>query len=272
MQWFYIRNGQRLGPVEQSELLRLAREGGLAAEDLVWNSHFGQQWAPASTVPDLFDSAGAPLAPRPRGTTPNRELMRRARESLRGRWLVAVGATLLFELIMGGSQAFFPRVEDLRLAVLFALINLLVVLTIAGPLFLGWYRFFLGIVRRETPELGRLFDGFKTFGRTFAAYALMGLYVSLWSLLLVVPGIVAALAYSQTFFILSDHPNLTAAEAIDRSKHMMNGFKWKKLCLGFRFVGWILLSAVTCFIGLLWIYPYMMASYAHFYEDIRPGG
>lgn len=272
MQWYYVRGGERFGPVEESELRRLARAGHLAAADLVWNSGMGPAWVPAATVPGLFDAAAAPLASGPRGATPNRELMRRARESLRGRWAVAVGATLLFELIMGGSQAFFPRVEDLLLALLFAAINLLVVLTIAGPLFLGWYRFFLKIARRESPELGRLFDGFKTFGRSFAAYALMGLYVSLWSLLLIVPGIVAALAYSQTFFILSDHPEVSAAEAIARSKRMMDGFKWKKFCLGFRFLGWIFLSAFTCFIGLLWIYPYMMAAYAHFYEDIRTGG
>ena len=272
MEWFYIRNGKRIGPVAEGELFRLARAGLFGAEDLVWNPALGPQWVPATTVPALAGFAAAALAPGLPGATPNRELMRRAWEALRGRWAVAVGAALLFELIMGGSQAFFPHVEDLLLTMLFASINLLVILAIAGPLLLGWYRFFLRIARRESPEPGRLFDGFKTFRRAFAAYALMGLYISLWSLLLIVPGIVAALAYSQTFFILSDHPELSAAEAIARSKRMINGFKLKKFCLGFRFLGWIFLSAFTCFIGLLWVYPYAMASNAHFYEDIRAGG
>ena len=78
MQWFYIRDGQRIGPVEDGELFRLAREGQLGAGDLVWNPTMGQEWKPASSIPALF----APAAAAPSGApaaTHNRDLMRQAR-------------------------------------------------------------------------------------------------------------------------------------------------------------------------------------------------
>jgi uncharacterized membrane protein len=58
-------------------------------------------------------------------------------------------------------------------------------------------------------------------------------------------------------------------EAIDQSKAMMKGNKWKLFCLGWRFFGWILLGILTCGIGLLWVLPYLQTSMARFYEDVR---
>ncbi len=162
------------------------------------------------------------------------------------------------------------------------------------------------IARSDPPDVGCLFAGFKRFGRTLGAYLLITLFISLWSLLLLVPAFLAgitvplfrgtpafialivpliillfllavalviraALAYSQTFFILADHPDVRALEAIQLSKHLMTGCKWKKFCLGWRFIGWALLAVFTCGIGVLWLYPYIMTSNAHFYDDIRGG-
>ncbi len=78
-------------------------------------------------------------------------------------------------------------------------------------------------------------------------------------------------AYSQVFFILADLPETGAYDAIQLSTQMMVGFKWKKFCLGWRFFGWALLGILTCGIGWLWLYPYVMTSNAKFYDDIRPG-
>jgi uncharacterized membrane protein len=292
MQWFYIRDGQRIGPVDESELIRLAREGQLSPDDLVWNPSMGQEWKPASAVPQLFElPADAPSVPAVPGATHNRDLMAKARASLGGQWALAVGATLLYQVVMGGIQ-------------MVPYLGVLAVLIIAGPMLLGWNRFFLNLARRKSAEVGQLFDGFKLFGRTFWTYSLVCLFISLWALLLVFPGILAAftipmiekepaaamlvvpllilfgilalipsiraaLAYSQTFFILSDHPDTRARDAIRQSKQMMNGFKWKLFCLGFRFIGWVLLAILTCGIGILWVYPYMAASNAHFYDDVR---
>jgi uncharacterized membrane protein len=290
MQWFYIQNEQRIGPVEESELFRLAREGQLSPGDLVWNPTLGQQWMPASSVPNLFSvpTVAAPAVP---GTTSNRNLMRMALESLRGQWAVAVGVTLLYQVVVSGAQ-FVPY------------LSILIILVIYGPLLLGFNRFFLKMARRESPDVSCLFDGFKTFGKTAGAYLLVFLFMCLWTLPVVFAGIVAALAvpliqhnsalgfllvpafmvlvalgiflvfrasfaYSQVFFILADRPEIGAHESIQLSTQMMIGFKWKKFCLGCRFIGWALLGILTCGIGWLWLYPYMMTSNAHFYEDVR---
>ena len=292
MQWFYIRDGQRIGPVEDEELSRLARAGQLTAGNLVWNPTLGQEWKPASSFPTLFAPPAAAPAGAP-GATHNRDLMRRARESLRGQWALAVGATLLYQVVTGGIQ-------------MVPYLGLLVILILTGPLLAGWYFFFLKMARRESPDVGRLFEGFKMFGKALGAYALIALYISLWALLLILPGILAAiaiplidqtpgsavlfapllsllcllavfpiirasLAYSQTFYILADHPDIKPTEAVARSKQMMDGFKWKLFCLGWRFFGWMLLAIFTCGIGLLWLQPYMAVATAHFHDDIRNG-
>ncbi len=290
MQWFYIHNGQRHGPIEETELFQLVRTGGLAPDDLVWNPAMGQEWKPASTVPNLFaaPAAGVPAVP---GATPNRELMRQARAALRGRWAPAIGVTLLYVLVANGPQ-FIPYLGGL------------VILLVAGPMLLGWHRFFLRIIRREPADVGRLFDGFQLFGRTLWAYILLCLYLSLWSLFLIVPlafsalcvplmreeealvivlvpvlaavtvfslipAIRAALSYSQTFNLLSDHPDTPANAAIRQSKQMMDGFKWKLFWLPWRFLGWGILCLFTCGLGFLWLYPYMATAHTAFYNDIR---
>lgn len=290
MQWFYIRNGQRQGPVDENELIRLARAGQLAPGDLVWNPTMGQQWMPASTVPALFSlpTAAAPAVP---GATPNRDLMRLARTSLSGQWALAVGVALLYQVVISGPQ-FVPY------------LGVLLVLAITGPMLFGFNRFFLKMARHESPDVGQLFDGFKLFGKTLGAYLLISIFIFLWMLPMLAAGVVAAIgipliqqnqalgflllplvlllgffgvfllaraafAYSQTFFILADRPETSAYQAIQFSTQMMIGFKWKKFCLGCRFIGWILLSILTCGIGILWVFPYMTTANAHFYDDIR---
>jgi uncharacterized membrane protein len=88
-------------------------------------------------------------------------------------------------------------------------------------------------------------------------------------LLLVIPGIVAAYRYSMSFYILSDNPQLSAQEAMNESKRMMNGYKGKLFCLHFSFIGWSILCVLTIGIGFLWLVPYMQASIANFYENLK---
>lgn len=102
MQWFFIQNEQRIGPVEESELFRLAREGKLSPDDPVWNPAMGEQWMPASSVPNLFASSAPIQPPVPAGGTPNSALMRLALDSLRGQWATAIGISLLYGFISNG--------------------------------------------------------------------------------------------------------------------------------------------------------------------------
>ena len=84
----------------------------------------------------------------------------------------------------------------------------------------------------------------------------------------IIPGIIAAYSYAMTGYILAEHPELTAGEAIDRSKQMMYGNRWRLFCLQFSFIGWDILSSLSLGIGTLWLRPYKQAATAAFYRDI----
>ena len=130
--------------------------------------------------------------------------------------------------------------------------------------------FFLAIARQQpNPEFGLAFSGFQRFGTALLALILVTLFTLLWMLLLIIPGIIASFRYALTFYVLADNPEMGALEAINRSKALMNGNKWKLFCLGWRFIGWVLIGVLTCGIGLLWVMPYMQTSVSRFYDDVR---
>lgn len=189
--------------------------------------------------------------------TENAVLMSRARESLRGKWGLAIGTLFVYMLIMGG----IPRLLHKPGGGL--------VLVIGGPMAVGLAVFALALVRKGEARFGQLFAGFGCFGTALGAYLLQLLFISLWTLLLIVPGIMAALSYSLTYYVLADDESIGPLQAITKSKELMYGNRWKLLCLGFRFLGWLLLCILTLGIGLLWLMPYMAVSYAQFYEDIK---
>ncbi len=187
--------------------------------------------------------------------TANKVLMAQARESLKGRWGLAIGATVLYLVVIGPVQL---------IPVAGAIISLL----IAGPMMLGLNFFSLALSRQKSPEIAQIFHGFKKFGVALGAYLLFIIFVLLWSLLLIIPGIIASLSYAMTFYILADDDSIGPLEAIKKSKELMRGNKWKLFCLGFRFWGWALLCILTLGIGYLWLFPYTTVSYAKFYDDL----
>ena len=97
------------------------------------------------------------------------------------------------------------------------------------------------------------------------------MYILLWSLLLIVPGIMATYSYAMTDYILAEHPELTASEAIAQSKAMMDGSRWRLFCLHLSFIGWDLLCALTLGLGNLALTPYKQAAEAAFYRDLCGG-
>jgi uncharacterized membrane protein len=99
----------------------------------------------------------------------------------------------------------------------------------------------------------------------------MLLFVILWTLLLIIPGIIAGLSYSMTFYILSDDRTLKPREALDKSKQMMDGYKMKLFKLALRFFLLALLCILTLGIGFLWLIPYANVTMANFYDDVRHG-
>ena len=186
----------------------------------------------------------------------NTELMAEARESLSGNWGVAIATFLVYGLIISIFQV-IPTVGSV------------LALFIAGPMLVGVSMFSLSLSRGENARLEQIFEGFKNYGTVLGAYLLMVLFIFLWMLLLIIPGIIAAIAYSQTFYILAEDDAISSMDALKKSKEMMDGYKWKYFCLGLRFIGWALLCILTLGIGFLWLSPYIQISYAKFYEDIK---
>ena len=116
----------------------------------------------------------------------------------------------------------------------------------------------------------------NTIRNTFAGYFrnvlsmfLVYVFVILWSLLLIIPGIVKALAYAMTPFIVKDYPELSANQAINLSIKMMKGHKFDLFWLMLSFLGWIILCIFTLGIGSLWLMPYMQTTVAAFYQDVK---
>ena len=188
--------------------------------------------------------------------TTNVELMRMARESLKGKWELSVGVTGVYFLTIISLQS----IKD---------IGPVMSVFIDGPLMGGLVIFFLAMARGDDAKFEQLFDGFKRYLKYFGAYMLILVYVLLWSLLLIVPGIIAAFSYAMTYYIIADHPSIDAADALKKSKEMMDGNKGKYFGLMLRFLGWSLLAILSLGIGFLWLIPYMQVATAKFYDDLK---
>ena len=194
--------------------------------------------------------------------TTNVDLMRAGRESLKGNWGVAIITFLIYTLLTSTSGSL--RASDSLLT-----ISATVTFIIVGPLTLGAAIFSLSLARGKEARLEQIFLGFNNFSTAFIAYLLVLVYVLLWALLLIIPGIIAALGYSMTFYILADDPLIKPQDALRKSKSMMNGYKEKLFYLCLRFFLLSFLCILTLGIGFLWLIPYFHVTMAKFYDDIK---
>ena len=117
-------------------------------------------------------------------------------------------------------------------------------LLISGPAAWGLSKYMLDFFRNKKTEITTLFEGFSYFGKAFVLLILMGVKIFLWTLLFIVPGIIATFRYSQAFYVLIDHPEYSANQCLKESSLMMKGNKWKLFCLELSFIGWIILASV----------------------------
>jgi len=191
--------------------------------------------------------------------TENVILMRMARESLSDKWGLAIGTFIIYSLI---TVTFLGLIEDFNYFGIFSLI-------IEGPFALGLTIFSLAISRNQEAKVVQLFYGFNLFWKALGAFFITTLFISIGFLLFVIPGIIAALYFSLTFYILADDHSVGVLEAIERSCKMMQGFKMKCFCLYLRFLGLAFLCLFTFGIGFFFLFPYIEVVMAHFYEDVK---
>lgn len=140
---------------------------------------------------------------------------------------------------------------------------------ISGGLTLGYSIICLRVVRKEETKVADIMEGFNDILGTFVTYLLRIIYVVLWTLLLIVPGIIKGLSYSLTFYIMADDKTISGNKAIEKSMDMMHGYKMELFKLYLSFIGWILLSILTFGILFLYVGPYINAATTVFYEKVK---
>ena len=178
----------------------------------------------------------------------------KAKAALKGNWLGAIMALLLYVVL-------FAALEATGIGTIFS-----------GVLAYGYAAFCLELVKAKKARVGVLFSGmFKKFLKKWGASLLTGLYIVLWSLLLLIPGMIKYYAYAMTPYIMTEKPDMRISDAITKSRAIMKGHKWQLFLLDLSFIGWMLLSVLTLGLALVYVWPYYNAARAAFYKEINGG-
>lgn len=138
-----------------------------------------------------------------------------------------------------------------------------------ATLSVGFYSYTLKMVRGEDYEKEDLFQFVGKILPIVAITLLMTIFVFLWSILLIIPGIIAALGYSMIFYLYADNQDDSPMEYLSKSKEMMNGYKWDYFVFGLSFIGWILLSVITLGIALIYVVPYVSIAQTIYYDELK---
>ena len=221
-----------------------------------------------------------------------------ARRALTGRWGVAIGSSIVASLLGGiysaninfnfnfsdneaagnGVFSWFSNLTGSQMVFLGAagafLLNMALVFSIArlfiGSIVgIGYARFNLDLVDNVTEaRFATLFSYMRFWKVAIITRIARTLYILLWTLLFIIPGIIASYNYALTDYILAENPELTTKEALELSKKMMYGHRFRLFCLEFSFIGWAFLCVLSLGIGLIWLLPYTEAAKAAFYRDV----
>ena len=193
------------------------------------------------------------------------EIRSAARATLSGHWTEAAMLTFVYCIVAWAFSALVGGLEYVQQG-LGTVASLLLL-----PLGWGYAVTFLSNARGEEDpfNVSRMFDGYRDFVRIFTTILLTQIYILLWILLFIIPGIIKSLSYAMTPFVLRDNPEMKNNEAIELSMKLMDGHKGELFWLYLTFIGWGILCILTLGIGYFWLAPYMQASMAQFYEEVK---
>lgn len=186
----------------------------------------------------------------------NGELKDTAKKALQGNWGMCVLVTIVSSLILSLSS---------RIPVIGKAISIV----ISGPISLGLVACYVYLIRYKEMDISNLFEGFQNLGSALIIHILKTIFITLGLILFIVPGIIVALRYSMTYYILNDNPNMGAKAALDKSKELMKGNEGKLFLFYISFIGVIILSIITLGVGFFWSIPYISASEAAFYQELK---
>lgn len=212
-------------------------------------------------------------------TMENAEIRSEARSILQGNWGLGVAIILVVSLLggLGGSSGTFWNVSGRAdaqsvltiAAIIFGFLSVLYSILVANVITYGFSISYLKMGREGRLSFENLFEGFKDYGRVVGMMFLKNLFISLWTLLFVIPGIIKGYSYSMADYILMDNPQMGSLSAITKSKEMMKGWKAKLFLLDLSLIGWWFLCLLTCGIGYLWLGSYYKTNHIVFYMELK---
>ncbi len=214
------------------------------------------------------------------------QMKENAKASLRGRWGLAIGVMLIYLVIVLilGRIASLPFDEELNLYAYYTMNGIqfepdpavmggyealsLIMAIVLSPIVVGTMLVYLRISRGQEARVRDMFSPISRFLKIAGLFLYVFIKIFLWSLLFIIPGIIAAYRYAMAFYIAADDPNVGIVEAVERSKAMMKGNKWRLFVFQLSFIGWVLLSPLTFGILWLWLFPYMETAHMNFYNSL----
>ncbi len=175
------------------------------------------------------------------------------------------------QLVSGLTQEQLVTLVQVLLAAfgVMLVISILLKIFLFNPLKVGCYRFFKRNVEEGKAPIGEIKTGFGGYGHTFITLFLTDLFLGLWCLLFIIPGIVKSYSYRMVPYIIKDNPELSATEVITKSREMMNGHKWRTFLYDLSFIGWYIFGVVTFGLAMaLFVAPYKHNADAALYLEL----
>lgn len=207
-----------------------------------------------------------------------KEIKQQAAAAFSAHYWPAVGTLFLVTLISGlasyaanGLDSIFDSFAVSSLNIVFApsVVTGLAVVFLTAPLVVGTNMYCLRLFRGEGSSLAELFEeGFSDYGHVVGGYLYMLLFIFLWSLLFIIPGIIKSFSYAMTPYLLADCKAVSATDALKLSNRMMEGHKWELFVFHLSFLGWHLLNGLTLgLLGIFYVMPYYRIACAGYYEE-----
>jgi uncharacterized membrane protein len=191
-----------------------------------------------------------------------------AKSRLSGKWGLAIRTLVVGALITSGFSSVVDIIKPESSIPTF--IGILINILLGGVIGLGVSKFVLNLAtNKEEASFNDLFSGFNIYLKTVGLWIVISIIIAFLSVLLIVPGIIAALMYSQVFFILSEDNTKSITQCLSESSKIMKGHKSDLFVLYLSFIGWWLLVVITFGIGALYVYPYQQVTSANFYLALK---
>lgn len=199
-----------------------------------------------------------------------KELKKNAKNQLKNNWLISIGVTIIATILL----FLVDRISNYVIndeSIIISILGMIITFFLSGLISVGVCKFFINLVNKSNPKFSDLWYGFN-FNRVIKVCGvslLLGIIITIGMLLLVVPGIIFALMYSQIYYILADKPNISIIECLKESSRIMKGHKIELFILELSFIGWIVLTIVTLGVAGLYYLPYYNTTLAKFYLEVK---